>query len=390
MWPTAFKRYRGHYEIEFVASGVRRPTSDVRTVEAASAFHKHRSTGFDYLRLGLSLSVAIWHSFLICYDQAARESSFVVVVLLILPMFFALSGYLVSGSLLRVATIHEFLTLRVIRIVPALAIEVLLSAVVIGGVFTTLPLSDYYTHPIFVSYFRNIVGDIQFFLPGVFEDLSNRRINSSLWTIPYELECYIVIALLWLVGATRHRIVLVLLVAAMQVAMSLRVVLHGRPLLMVSALPGRMLVLSFLCGMLIYFYRDKVVLKTWLFVAAVVFALAVLTSGYTAWLVAMPAAYIVVFLGLTNPPKISVVMDGDYSYGIYLYALPIQKSVLALFPAYREWWFVLPVSAIGFCALAAFSWHVVEKPIHRRRRDIVAVVDRVFAGVARRLPGSPA
>lgn len=379
MWLKAIGVKGGDMKPKFLRSAFAGPT-----VQTVSAFYDHRSTGFDYLRLGLALAVAIWHSFLICYDRVALDSPFVVVVLLILPMFFALSGYLVSGSLLRVASIHEFLTLRVIRIVPALAVEVLLSAVIVGGVFTTLPLLDYYTHPMFFAYFRNIIGDIHFLLPGVFTDLARPRVNGSLWTIPYELECYIAIALLWVIGATRHRIALVLLVAVIFAVVALGVVVHDNPVRVDGALPGRMLVVSFLCGMLIYFYRDRIVLRRWMFVAAVVVALAVLSSGYTAWLVALPAAYIVAFLGLTNPPKIPVIMDGDYSYGIYLYAVPIQKSVFVLFPAYREWWFNLPVSAVFFCIFAAFSWHCVEKPIHQRRRRIVGAVDRAVAALTGR------
>lgn len=355
--------------------------------------YRNRATGFDYLRLALALSVAFWHCFFLSYGQDAKHSAARVLVLLILPMFFALSGFLVSGSLSRTRTIHEFLTLRAVRIVPALAVEVVLSAFVIGLAFTTLPVVDYLASPVFHRYFLNILGDIHFFLPGVFEDNPTKRVNGSLWTIPYELYCYLAITALYLVGAIRNRRRLVLIVAVVQVVLPLRDILRHEFIKYDEALPGRMLVLSFLCGVLIYFYRERIVLRAWLFVAAVVLSLVLLQSIYTSYLVAFPAAYITVFLGLTNPRRLPVVMDGDYSYGIYLYAAPIQQAVLALFPAHRTWWFNLAAAFVPFCLFAAFSWHVVEKPILGHRKIFVDFIDRVVVrieGIVRRLVRRPA
>ncbi|MGI4881304.1 MAG: acyltransferase family protein [Janthinobacterium lividum] len=364
-----------------------------QTVEQKSVLYRNRSTGFDYVRLGLSLSVAFWHAFFLTYAQDAKHSMLRVLVLMILPMFFALSGYLISGSLTRTRSIHEFLTLRAIRIMPALAVEVVLSAVLVGVFFTTLPLGQYFSSPVFHAYFLNIVGDIHFFLPGVFEQNPTVRVNGSLWTIPYELYCYLAITLLWLVGAIRNRRLILLIVVVMQIALPARDLLRGEFIKYDEALPGRMLILSFLCGVLIYFYREKIVLRLWMFVAAIVLSLLLLMSVYTSYLVAFPAAYITVFIGLTNPRKIPILMDGDYSYGIYLYASPIQQSVLALFPDHRTWWFNFGVALVPFCLFAAFSWHVVESPILGRRRRIVALTDRVavaFGGAVRRIAGRPA
>jgi peptidoglycan/LPS O-acetylase OafA/YrhL len=55
-------------------------------------------------------------------------------------MFFALSGFLVAGSPERSKTLLTFLGLRAIRIYPALGVEVVLSALLIGTAVTTLPL----------------------------------------------------------------------------------------------------------------------------------------------------------------------------------------------------------------------------------------------------------
>jgi peptidoglycan/LPS O-acetylase OafA/YrhL len=66
----------------------------------------------------------------------------------IIPMFFALSGFLVAGSLERSETTLTFIGLRLIRIYPALAVEVALSAFLIGMAVTALPLATYFQDPV--------------------------------------------------------------------------------------------------------------------------------------------------------------------------------------------------------------------------------------------------
>src|ERR1700761_3676596 len=102
-----------------------------------------RSTGFDYMRLVLALAILGWHSIVTCYGSVAQDavgaSPARPLIALLLPAFFALSGFLVAGSLERSRTIPMFLGLRALRILPALAVESLISALIIGPLLTTLP-----------------------------------------------------------------------------------------------------------------------------------------------------------------------------------------------------------------------------------------------------------
>src|SRR5271168_2704028 len=118
----------------------------------------------------------------------------------IVPAFFALSGFLVTGSALRVRATSTFLMFRVLRILPALLVEVTLSALVLGPIFTTLPLRHYFSDPQFFRYFGNIVGWITFYLPGVFHDNIYPTVNGNLWTLPAELDCYLITGALLLTG----------------------------------------------------------------------------------------------------------------------------------------------------------------------------------------------
>jgi len=91
----------------------------------------------------------------------------------------------------RVKTIEGFATLRILRVLPALAPEVLLSTFLLGAVITDLPLRDYPASPLLRPYLFSAIGYIHFLLPGVF--LHNPIpgiVNISLGTISLELSCY--------------------------------------------------------------------------------------------------------------------------------------------------------------------------------------------------------
>ena len=181
----------------------------MRTIATVMDEKPGNASGFDCLRIALAISVMVWHSPANSYGP---DGEYLVrggligwpLTLCILPSFFALSGFLVAGSLAR-NTLPGFLTLRALRIVPALAVEVTLSALMIGPLVTTLPLWHYFSDREFIHYFLNIGGDIHYFLPGVFNDLPlPQYVNLQLWTVPWELTCYIAIVVAATLGIIRR------------------------------------------------------------------------------------------------------------------------------------------------------------------------------------------
>ena len=118
----------------------------------ATLLEIHRTApGFDAMRLGLSLAIICFHSLLVCYGKAYQDGVVIMgpfrpLVLAILPVFFALSGFLIAGSMLRVKPLKIFIAHRVLRIVPALFCETMISALVLGPLLTTLTLEAYFRH----------------------------------------------------------------------------------------------------------------------------------------------------------------------------------------------------------------------------------------------------
>ncbi|WP_375396537.1 acyltransferase family protein [uncultured Sphingomonas sp.] len=342
-----------------------------RTISLAERMNEigRPTSGFDYMRLSLSVFILVWHSFLVTNGLAWTRDAILlptgVVIRLALPMFFALSGFLVAGSLERNPSVPTFVLFRALRILPALAVEITLSAVVIGGLTTTLVATQYYDSAMFWSYFLNIVGWIHYNLPGVFTTNPDDTVNRSLWTIPSELECY-----LFLVGAALLRLysgryrLLFLVIGVYAAYLIFRVARNG-------ALPGfqpmggtvlsRMLIFYFMTGVVFYRFRDRIPFSLPLCLASIVVAVATLLFDQTVWLSLVPVAYVTVYLGLLNPPKIALLLRGDYSYGIYLYAYPIQQVYVYLFPG-APWYVNLALALPTTAIFAVFSWHAIERP----------------------------
>jgi peptidoglycan/LPS O-acetylase OafA/YrhL len=353
-------------------------TSELRTLGRRLQEAGGSTSGFDYLRLGLAVSVVCWHSVTTLYGlNAAIEISKDWVgyaVFMVMPMFFALSGFLVSSSLLRSKSIWVFLGLRGLRIFPALCVEICLSALLIGPLLTTLDLRAYFSDPMFHSYFLNICGDIHYNLPGVFESnpLAN-IVNNPLWTIPFEMECYIALFVLAVLGFAKRPWAMLGVVMALSVAAILY------KYLIIQTLPpvgpnasGRQLVVFFLGGVALFMLRDKIPHSLTLFVASLIAALLLVKTPRFVYLAPLPVAYLTAYIGLLNFRRLPVVFSGDYSYGIYLYAFPMQQCVVQFFPQIHTWYLHFMVSLVPVSLFAVFSWHCIEKPLLRLKRLLVS------------------
>lgn len=350
-----------------------------------------RPSGFDYLRLGLSLSVIAMHSAIICHqfrgEYALWISPLRPLVRAILPMFFALSGFLVAGSLERARTLPMFLGLRVIRIYPALAVEALLSALILGPIFTSYALPDYFRDPLFARYFWNLIGDPQYMLPGAFaHNPLPIWVNRQLWTVPYELACYGTLAAIVVVGLKRRPVLLPLAAAAIALGYgALKLVQTGQPLIVTGPMPGVLLVVAFLAGVVLYWFRERLPYTYVWFLASAALTIALLWFIPFGDLFApFTAAYSTVYLGLTDSRRIWVIRGADYSYGIFLYGFPMQQAVAATLPGGQtplgNTLFAILVSA----AFAALSWRLVEKPALRLRKPMERLESRWLEGRGKR------
>jgi len=376
----------GYYKLGFLS--LKYVTISQRVKETGG-----RSSGFDYIRIILASAVVLWHSFTtaygISYAHAVLITPYRPIVGLIVPVFFALSGFLVAGSLSR-NSVSTFIGLRVLRIFPALAFETLLSAFLVGVLLTTSPLGSYFVSPAFYAYLCNMIGWVHYELPGVFtHNPVASRVNAQLWTVPWELWCYFALTATALLRVTRSSTLFLAMTVAGTVGMFAfeLFVGHGR-MDQENGVVGPALLMAFLSAVAIYLYRDRLPWSTSWCVASAAVAFILSEIPYGDYLLGFPVAYATIYLGLLNPQRLPLLRGADYSYGLYIYHYVIQQAIVFLLPSYRHWFVIFPLSLLLGGAFAAFSWTFIEKPALELRSRL-SIAEGVFGALGRRLQFAP-
>jgi peptidoglycan/LPS O-acetylase OafA/YrhL len=341
--------------------------------------YRGSTSGFDYLRIILSFAVIGWHSVFTTYGvryEADIYASWIhPIVYPILPMFFSLGGFLVTASLFRTNGFGEYFLLRVLRFFPALLAVVAITAVVVGPLLTSTPLYAYFYSSKFFAYFLNAFGYFEGGLPGVFLDNpAPETVNMSLWTIPWEFGCSIALYGLMLCRDELKAKCLAAVSIGAMIAIPLLAIAANCEVSLYSRPPGHLLVLSFLAGTCFYYFRYRIPFKFSFFVICCFLSLLLFSRAKSAYLAVIPVSYVTTYLGLLHPPKIGFMKRADLSYGIYLYGCLVQQTFVFQFPSMRIWWVNWIVSAILAAFCAAGSWHLIEGPILRRKRQIIADV----------------
>ena len=337
-----------------------------------------RPTGFGYIRLVLAIGVIAFHSFTVGNNEGPLWAGPIGPICFAgVPAFFAMSGFLVANSLHR-NDLPSFLALRALRIFPALFVEVVLSALILGPLITTLPLSEYFSNQMFRDYFLNVFGDIHYYLPGVFNNPPYPAwVNIQLWTVPFELQCYIGLSLLALARLHKRPALFMALVIAVSVVHFAHGLKSHHLYSGIGHPPGSFLILSFLFGVGLYGLRDRIPFRWSNFMIAAVLAYALLSHGVPREFALLPLSYVTVFLGLCDPPRTTIVLGADYSYGMYLYGFPIQQTIAYFLPDGRMWYVNFVLSVIVAACFAAFSWHVIEKRVLSQKKGAVKFVQGV-------------
>jgi peptidoglycan/LPS O-acetylase OafA/YrhL len=342
--------------------------------------------GFDALRLVLCFIVVVCHSVTVTYPVQDSEKlmlhpGVIEVMRCVLPMFFFLSGFLVTGSAFRMKKTAAFLACRVSRILPALLTEVLLSAFVLGAMTTTLPLGAYYKSPEFLPYMLNVVGSLHYWLPGVFTGHPVSIVNINLWTLPYELRCYLIMTALVATGIIfQRRLYLGIFMIASFYLLALFPASHWwhsdynhvRPVL---------LVYSFFLGALCRVFDDRVPMSREL-AACSLLLVPLIKYDYTQIVGLFAICYLALWIGLRDLRKFPLARRGDYSYGIYLYGFPIQQALWHYLPVLRGAWPLTLVALPVTILVAMGSRRFIERPFLDLKKKLVPDRERLAAPAA--------
>ena len=289
-------------------------------------------------------------------------------------IFFAISGYLVAQSWTRDPHVLRFLARRSLRIFPGLVVCTLLSVLVLGPLLTTLDANTYWRNEHTLGYLTNMVLYISYHLPGVFANNAwPHAVNGSLWSLPVEFAMYLLLALVGFVSAlspiaidrVRATNWLVGVLTLIFLGLAAFWALPSQEAWVIYRTDLRHLPLCgvyFMVGASLYCFKlEKYFTPTPVLLAlAAWFSLSHQTQWFAmvSWLI-LPFA--VLALGLARFPLLARMQAHDYSYGIYIYAFPVQQTLVSFWPQMPLLVYLLS-SFVITVALAALSWHFVEKP----------------------------
>ncbi|MGJ8583655.1 MAG: acyltransferase family protein [Marinosulfonomonas sp.] len=277
-------------------------------------------------------------------------------------VFFVISGFLIAQSFERSGEIKKFLVARVLRLWPALIVSILLVVFVLGPLVTTLPTTDYLVdESTWAFLLRNVtLVSIQYELPGVFQDQPYPAIEGSIWTLIYEVACYLGVLLIGVLGFLRPSVKTTVLFACSLVALAALDVsgisLHKKI--------ANLLELALPFGIGTAFYIWRVHIKLSLVIVLILSAAAWAAKGSMIFepVFMVFLGYSVLWLAYVPGGKLRHYNQlGDYSYGIYIYAFPLQGMAVWIWGPMTPWANIalsLPLVLVP----SVLSWHFIEKP----------------------------
>ncbi|WP_395608518.1 acyltransferase family protein [Pseudomonas sp. B22129] len=339
---------------------------------------KSRDNNFNFIRMVAALFVLVSHAYPLSRGASEVEPLVAQIGISLGGLgvftFFCISGFFISLSYERSKTNIDFVVARILRLYPALLVVLVLSALVIGPLFTDMNARDYFSSKEVYRYITaNLkLKDIHFQLPGLFQDNPYPGINGSLWTLYYEATLYAMVLVLGVVGFFRRvRWISLFFVAYVLFYFSFKFLLEKDYIQ--PGLQLRMWVqwsFAFVVGMVLYSYKSNIRLDYRVMAGLWLGALLLFKTPVFVEAFVMAWSYSVFFVGFNTQWFARQYNKlGDYSYGLYIYAFPTQEILAHL------WKGISPITmifvAFAFALIpAVLSWHFIEHPCILRKRAV--------------------
>ncbi len=332
---------------------------------------RSRDNHFTLIRLLASYAVLFTHSFALSTGHAGQDPVTQAIHVwwgqglgtVAVVTFFVISGFLVGSSYIHRNNLFAFAEARFLRIFPALFFSIMFCAFVVGPWVTILSLGDYLYHSdtwSFVWHNITLFDGIHFRLPGVFLDNPwPGGVNGSLWTLPIELYMYCMVMFMGVLGILKHRTTFN--VVTMLLCLGLFALQQGWINVDIVLVKHAGLVMAYIAGVFFYVNRELIPLNMAMLTLTI--AALFLLHGTMAWPVVQVFgfAYIVLFVSLYSGVKLpNIDQWGDYSYGLYIYAFPVQQLLVKYITTSPIELFLY--STLITIPLAILSWKYIEKP----------------------------
>lgn len=334
--------------------------------KAYFADHTHgRDNNFNLIRMLAAFGVMVSHAYPLSLgpdalepfevflkgDNLGRASVFV---------FFAISGFFITKSYQFQGSLWSYTRSRLLRIYPAL-IAMIVIVTTIGGLFLTIDPTYWSQVPGYayeILTFHRLFFNNWVELPGMFaENPFAYAVNGSLWTLRYEVIGYVGVAAAGLLGLLSRPRLFGLFIAAFVVAALVVPLMTGRTVINGILYLG----LPFAFGAAFFVFREKVPVSWLLAIVLCVLCVALRPTMFFIPSFMLALSYVTFLIGFADIPWLKAYNRlGDYSYGFYIYAFPVQQvaGLFGIETPLGNIAFALPVTL----TLSVASWHLIEGP----------------------------
>ena len=347
----------------------------------------YKQNNFDLIRLLAASQVAIIHGIEHLKVDFLYPLAFFLSFFPGVPIFFFLSGLLISAAWERNPDLKSFVGNRVYRIFPGLWLCVLLSilSILICSHILNIELSY-----IWLSFWAVAQGTLlPQWNPQFLDWFGIGVVNGSLWTIPVELSFYVALPIVYLLSSrlslSLNKIFIILLIISIII---FHVLIRTDPISDLQILIVKLVGISpipwfwmFCLGVLVQRHMD--VAYSLIANRAHVFLLILICISLLGNLLGTPVLFgvandigmlnylflclFILSLGYTFPYLSDKLLNrNDISYGVYIYHMLIFNSLimLGMFGIYS-----FLCGLLLTLIFASMSWRYLERPFLRKRKS---------------------
>jgi len=344
-------------------------------VSRAVTESEFKTNNFDLLRILAATQVVLVHS--AAHLGLGRPAGLSLVEAFPgVPIFFAISGFLISASFERSRDVRSYTRNRMLRIYPGLW------CVVLATVLVATLFGFGFLHLRALFWLACQMGGL-IYTPGFLRSFGMGSYNGALWSIPIELQFYFLLPFFYLgvVRTERARTLvfaaawLVFVVAAFLLAIGDSAVEAFHPkLLYYSFIPH---IYLFLTGVLLQRWNAQ--RSRWIVGKGLPWVAAYLVVHFTVpWGVNRVFGPIVLAVATVSTaytlPGLSqrLLRGNDISYGVYIYHGLIINILIEL--GHKGRLFYVPVVLVLTLVAGWLSWRFIERPFLRRKRHALHAV----------------
>jgi peptidoglycan/LPS O-acetylase OafA/YrhL len=319
-----------------------------------------KSNNFNLLRFFFASLVIISHVSELQYGNRDREiltNIFGTVSFgeLAVSSFFILSGFLIVKSWHEQPEPLHYFASRTLRIYPGFIVCSLICSFIIGPLYSAANYFEAF------EVRRYLIGMLKLsapVIPKVFEGSSYPDINGSMWSIAYEFKCYILVFATGILGFRAKRIFWLML----SIFCIAAYIFNANHKLEFWLFLYIRCVMPFACGACFYLYRNEITWKrNWALASFFLTVGFLFSKALVEPAIGVFFGYCTLYFASHANAMFKFDQLPDISYGIYLYAWPINKILLWHFPAMNTPGLMLAVFTLSILA-GLLSWFTVEKP----------------------------